>query len=269
MIATVLGVAASALACATAQAHEFAPGWGYGYIDDNPFNDPGAAGALLPAPEVYPRGYIRDTLVDGMDVRLSVNVFTPGNDHPVTSYQVNEGDFENIPIDRRLDIAPFEVGYVRYELCNIDPTTGVAEACEPVLRISRPAPPPAPTPVPAAPVDADSDGVPAGADCWDQNATVHPGAKEIPGNGLDDDCTGGDAPGRLPATFRNKWTAAHGRVRVDALRVLDAPEGARVEVRLQRQALPVPAQEGDERERQGRRVPGQVLQAPPAPADDH
>ena len=43
-------------------------------------------------------------------------------------------------------------------------------------------PTPARTPAPA-PQDADGDGVAAPADCWDQNATVHPGAKEIPGNG--------------------------------------------------------------------------------------
>lgn len=40
--------------------------------------------------------------------------------------------------------------------------------------------------------DADGDGAPYAADCDDQRASVHPGAVEIAGDGVDQDCDGAD-----------------------------------------------------------------------------
>lgn len=45
---------------------------------------------------------------------------------------------------------------------------------------------------PAAP-DADGDGSAADVDCNDADASVHPGATDVCGDGLDQDCVGGDA----------------------------------------------------------------------------
>jgi Ca2+-binding RTX toxin-like protein len=47
-------------------------------------------------------------------------------------------------------------------------------------------------------VDGDGDGISPPADCNDGNAAVKPGATEVPGNGLDDDCAGGDAQNPEP-----------------------------------------------------------------------
>jgi Putative metal-binding motif len=229
-------VTAVALAgSAVAQAHEFNPSWGYAFIDDSPFNDPEAGGALLPSTKVFPRGHIRDKVRDGRDVRMTVFVFTPGNASAQDSYKVEEGDFQDLTINRRMDISPFQVSYLAYDFCRFNPSNGVVEVCEERYRIGRPAEPtptptPGPSPQPSPPQDVDGDGYVPPADCEDRNLTVHPGAKEIAGNAIDDDCTGGDAPARLTATIRNKWVTAGSRVRLNALRVLDAPEGALVEV---------------------------------------
>jgi N-acetyl-anhydromuramyl-L-alanine amidase AmpD len=44
----------------------------------------------------------------------------------------------------------------------------------------------------AADPDADGDGAPASADCDDGTASVHPGAAEVCGDGVDQDCSGAD-----------------------------------------------------------------------------
>jgi hypothetical protein len=55
---------------------------------------------------------------------------------------------------------------------------------------------------------------------------------EIPGNGLDDDCVGGDAPGKVNALVTTRWTGVRaGGVRLLRFEVKEAPPGAQIAVR--------------------------------------
>jgi hypothetical protein len=61
-------------------------------------------------------------------------------------------------------------------------------------------------PPPACSVcDSDHDGVVDGVDCDDLNPSIHQGAPDVPGNGIDEDCSKGDA--RLPRLQRDYHSA--------------------------------------------------------------
>jgi|tagenome__1003787_1003787.scaffolds.fasta_scaffold20975155_3 hypothetical protein len=86
-------------------------------------------------------------------------------------------------------------------------------------------------PTPAPPPDQDGDGFSPPADCMDTNSTAHPGAPEVPGNGVDDDCINGDRPAKVVAVIAIEWTTSGSGVRLLRLQVHDAPPSARVAVR--------------------------------------
>ena len=192
----VLAVAVGIAAAAPAQAYDFRPGWGYATVDDHPF-DPD--GTLLPAGQARPRGTVKDAgTPDGWAVRITVTAFSATGQN-LFSYSVREGSAVYTPIDHPIDVTPNEISYLTYDFCR---TTTPAQ-CEPSLRIGRPAPPSPPGGGGgggggSSPVDRDGDGVSPPADCMDTNSTVWPGAPEIPGNGIDDDCSGGDGGAGRP-----------------------------------------------------------------------
>ncbi len=82
-----------------------------------------------------------------------------------------------------------------------------------------------------APPDLDGDGVPEPADCNDANPSIRPGAPEVPGNAVDENCDGIAAPfphvhATAAATF-----ARHGKsARLSALTVKGIPAGATVKI---------------------------------------
>lgn len=88
--------------------------------------------------------------------------------------------------------------------------------------------------VAASAVDADRDGVPLPADCDDNNAAVRPGAAEVPGNAVDEDCAGGPAPappGRIVSGIDYFFDATNRRfTRVTQLTVTNLIAGSLVTV---------------------------------------
>ena len=82
--------------------------------------------------------------------------------------------------------------------------------------------------------DIDADGVVAGAglDCDDRDPRRRPGFTDRPGNRIDEDCSGADAPfTRILSPVQSTFTTNGSVTRVLRLRVLAVPAGGRIEVR--------------------------------------
>jgi hypothetical protein len=212
---------------ASARATEIKPSWGYANIDDRAFFD--TNGALLPANQAFPRGQVKDGgASDGWAVKLTVSALSISG-ATLASYSVSENHAVYTNFDRRLDVGANQIASLRFDLCRADGT------CVAPFKIARPAtapvPTPGPQPGPTPAPDRDGDGSSPPADCDDTNSTVHPGAREIGGNGIDDDCSGGDTPGKVAAVVGYDWRATSAGARVVRMRVNDAPADAAIEVR--------------------------------------
>ena len=223
-------LAVALVAPAAAWAVELHPTWGDAIIDDNAFYE--TNGTLLADTQAFPRGRIRDHASDGWAVKIRVIAINAAGQN-IGEYTVTEGNAVYKAIDHRFGLGQ-PIAAVLYDFCRADNT------CVGRVRINRPAAPtptpttqpgqPTPTPTPT-PVDRDGDGFSPPADCDDRNSTVWPGSREIPGNGVDDDCDGVDKPGKILAPVPYDWTGTTTGARLNRLRVTDAPPGASVELR--------------------------------------
>ena len=91
---------------------------------------------------------------------------------------------------------------------------------------ATPPPPPPPNP------DRDGDGTLNAADCQPDNAAVHPGARDIPGNAIDEDCAGGPAPfPELSSTPTVLWITYPTYWKVTSIKVTRVPASTRIQVR--------------------------------------
>ena len=109
--------------------------------------------------------------------------------------------------------------------------------------------PPAPQPNPTG-IDADKDGFFAGQDCNDTNAAIRPGAIEIKGNRLDENCDGLAEAFPTIDVRRGEQVGRQGlRLTLTSLQVTQQfPKGWRAKLALQGRQVPVQEQEPEGRE---------------------
>ena len=88
--------------------------------------------------------------------------------------------------------------------------------------------------------DRDGDGTLNEQDCQPDNPAVHPGAGEIVGNNVDEDCAGGPAYFRVESglSWRFANRSAPARIRFTTLRASDVRPGDRIEIRCKGKGCP-------------------------------
>ena len=118
-------------------------------------------------------------------------------------------------------------------------------------------------------LDADGDGYDRPQDCNDGDGRINPGAQEVSGNAVDEDCDGRAQPyPQLGSQVRLGWRQVGRMVRVTGLEIVAATRGTSVELRCQGRACPFSVKRVTVT-RDGRKVLTKLLKKRPLPPRTH
>jgi hypothetical protein len=164
------------------------------FIKDVPSLTPGIIAILpseTPTPSVTPTpGPLMLVLVENANCRRG-----PGSVYPVLTSFLEGQSFQ---VDGRTADFPrwwWVLIPGSNQHCWVSDAAGTPAGDPAALPVIQKPPTPTPTPKPGGAgggIDFDGDGYNANQDCNDKFATIHPGAPETPGDGVDSNCNGKD-----------------------------------------------------------------------------